>query len=410
MFSIRAQPVVSAIAIEGNRVTKEYIIRREIQHPIGSQLDSALVREDRDRLDNLSIFSSVTWRAETSADGSAQLVFSVVEKWRIWPGASPIYWEDKGWSLFGGLNVLNFRGRNQSFSIGGAVGALDMFGLQFSDPWFAGDHVSFSGDMGRAIFRHPFLSYDQITDSFEAVFGRWFGYKWKVRGGFELERKQFVGETDTLSYSYVAPQGSIAYDTRDIYRDPSKGITVHQQFYTMFHPSDSNRNRTVWTQSVGTYWTPVKGEKKLTLGLGMMSIATFGALDEVWINYFGGSYSIRGWSVPSREDYLDPEYSFRFGNQELVFSAEARKTIIPSSSISALAFNAEYGLTAVGFIDVGVTSVELSDLFADKPVMGMGIGIRVPVPGNVLRIDYGWAYYGGKAYGTSLNIGSGQKF
>ena len=64
----------------------------------------------------------------------------------------------------------------------------------------------------------------------------------------------------------------------------------------------------------------------------------------------------------------------------------------------------------MGFIDVGVTSLELSDLFGNDPLMGMGFGIRLPVLGSVLRIDYGWAYYGGKAYGTSLNIGTGQKF
>tara|TARA_Y100000590_G_scaffold298319_1_gene336328 strand:+ start:10209 stop:11417 length:1209 start_codon:yes stop_codon:yes gene_type:complete len=402
--------VVSTITIEGNHITKEYIIRREIQHQLDVPLDSTMVKADRDRIDNLSIFTSVKWEAELLDDGSVELVFVVIETWRIWPGAAPMYWEDKGWSFFGAVRVLNFRGRNQAFAMGGAVGALDMFGFQFSDPWFAGDHISFSGDIGRVIFQHPFLPYVQITDSFEAILGRWFGYKWKVRVGFELERKQFEGETDTLTYSYVAPQGSVAYDTRDIYRDPSEGISVLQQFYVMFHSSDSNRNRLVWTQTVGSYWSPVKGKNKLTLGLGLMSIATFGALDEVWINYFGGSYSIRGWSVPSREDFLDPGHSFRFGNQELVFSAEARKTIVSSSSVSALSLNAEYGLAVVGFIDVGVTSLELSDLFVSDPLIGMGFGIRVPVFGSFLRIDYGWAYYGGKAYGTSLNIGSGQKF
>ena len=369
-----------------------------------------MVKADRDRIDNLSIFTSVKWEAESLDDGSVELVFAVIEIWRILPGATPIYWEDKGWSLFGAVRVLNFRGRNQTFAIGGAVGALDMFGFQFSDPWFAGNHISFSGDMGRTIFQHPFLPYVQSTNSFEAIFGGWFGYKWKVRGGFELEQKHFIGETDTLTYSYLAPQGSVAYDTRDIYRDPSEGISILQQFYAMFHRSDANWNRLVWSQSIGAYWTPVKGEKKLTFGLGMMSIAAFGALDEVWINYFGGSYSFRGWSVPSREDFLNPDYSFRFGNQELVFSAEVRKTIIPSSSISAVSFNSEYSLTAVGFIDVGVNSLELSDLFGNDPLMGMGFGIRLPVLGSVLRIDYGWAYYGGKAYGTSLNIGTGQKF
>jgi len=40
----------------------DYIIAREIQHPVDTPLDSALAQEDRNRLDNLGIFSEVTWR------------------------------------------------------------------------------------------------------------------------------------------------------------------------------------------------------------------------------------------------------------------------------------------------------------------------------------------------------------
>ena len=41
----QSAPVVSKISVEGNIVTKEYIIRREIQHPLDVQLDSAIVSE-----------------------------------------------------------------------------------------------------------------------------------------------------------------------------------------------------------------------------------------------------------------------------------------------------------------------------------------------------------------------------
>ena len=57
----QSTPVVSKISVEGNQVTKEYIIRREIQHPLDVQLDSTIVIKDRDRIDNLAIFSSVLW-------------------------------------------------------------------------------------------------------------------------------------------------------------------------------------------------------------------------------------------------------------------------------------------------------------------------------------------------------------
>jgi outer membrane protein insertion porin family len=201
----QSAPVVSKISVEGNIVTKEYIIRREIQHPPGAQLDSTIVSEDRNRLDNLGIFSSVVWDTISQKNGSVELVYRVLESWRIWPAASPFYSEDKGWSLGGGLRILNFRGRDQSFTIGGAIGAIQVFGLLFSDPWIVGDHISLSMNLGKNLFVHPFLPYVQSTEAFEVNLGRWFGYRWKVQAGFELEHKQFIEESDTLSFTYIPP-------------------------------------------------------------------------------------------------------------------------------------------------------------------------------------------------------------
>ena len=52
------QPLVSAIDIKGHIITKDYIIEREIQHPIDVPLDSAIAREDRDRLYNCLLYTS----------------------------------------------------------------------------------------------------------------------------------------------------------------------------------------------------------------------------------------------------------------------------------------------------------------------------------------------------------------
>ncbi len=349
----QSTPVVSKISVEGNQVTKEYIIRREIQHPLEVQLDSTIAREDRDRIDNIAVFSSVVWDTVSQKDGSVELVYHVLESWRIWPAVSPLYSEDKGWSLGGGLRIINFRGRDQSFAIGGAIGAIQVFGFQFSDPWIAGDHISLSMNLGKNLFVHPFLPYVQFTEAFEANIGRWFGYRWKVQAGFELEHKQFSEESDTLSFTYIAPQGSVIYDTRDIYRDPSRGGMITQSIYSMIDLTQGDGNRLVWMQSASQYWSPIQGQKKLTLGIGVKLATSFGSMDEVWLNYFGGSKTIRGWSVPDREDYENPSQSFRFGNHQFIFSTEARQTIIPTSSVSASMFNAEYGLTGVVFFFFG---------------------------------------------------------
>ena len=50
-------PKISAIEFQGNTKTLDYIIKREIQHPLYAPLDSIRADEDRNRLENLGIFS-----------------------------------------------------------------------------------------------------------------------------------------------------------------------------------------------------------------------------------------------------------------------------------------------------------------------------------------------------------------
>ena len=55
------KPVISSIQYIGNTKTQDFILEREIHHPINVFLDSTTAKEDRNRLDNLGIFSEVTW-------------------------------------------------------------------------------------------------------------------------------------------------------------------------------------------------------------------------------------------------------------------------------------------------------------------------------------------------------------
>ena len=46
-------PIISIIEIRGNIKTHDYILEREIVHPLDHPLDSTIVIEDRNRLENL---------------------------------------------------------------------------------------------------------------------------------------------------------------------------------------------------------------------------------------------------------------------------------------------------------------------------------------------------------------------
>ena len=50
-------PIISSIEFYGNTKTMDFVIVREIQHSLNVPLDSIIAEADRDRLDNLGIFS-----------------------------------------------------------------------------------------------------------------------------------------------------------------------------------------------------------------------------------------------------------------------------------------------------------------------------------------------------------------
>ena len=407
------QPIVSAIDFKGHLITKDYIIEREIQHPIDASLDSAVAHMDRERIYNLGIFADVTWRAIPLEDLTVILEFKVIEtSLRILPGGGPVYEEDYGWSFGGMLRINNFRGRNEKFMLGGSTGARRAYFFTFNNPWIAGDHVSLDVTSGKSITAHPFLPYERNVTSAEINLGRYFGYNHKARVGFEWEKKTFSNDEDTLEYYYIAPQGSYIYDTRDIYRDPSKGILIVQGFYSHVE-FDSDKQNLWWSQSYSFYHSLVKRKRKLTAAFNVSYLTAFGDVDEVWISWLGGVKTVRGWSIPNSTIYTNGDYAYRFGNHFAIISTELRQTIIPTSVFTTDLFNwkQEYGLSAIAFVDVGFINRDRKKLFNELPIAGIGFGFRIPAPMiGTIGFDYGWGYRDGQFIDQVLHLVIGQKF
>ena len=407
------QPIVSVIEFKGHLITKDYIIEREIQHPIDVPLDSAVARMDRERIYNLGIFADVTWRAIPLEDLTVILEYKVIEtSLRFLPGGGPVYEEDYGWSFGGMLRINNFRGRNEKFMLGGSTGARRAYFFTFNNPWIVGDHVSLDVMTGKSITAHPFLPYERNVTTAEINLGSYFGYNHKARVGFEWEKRTFSNDEDTLEYYYIAPQGSYIYDTRDIYRDPSKGILIVQGLYSHVE-FNSDKQNIWWSQSYSFYHSLVKRKRKLTAAFNVSYLTAFGDVDEVWVSWLGGAKTVRGWSIPNSTIYTNVDNAYRFGNHFAIISTELRQTIIPTSVFTTDLFNwkQEYGLSAIAFIDVGFINKERKKLFGELPMAGIGFGFRIPAPMiGTIGLDYGWGYRDGEFIDQVLHLVIGQKF
>ncbi|HDY75454.1 MAG TPA: hypothetical protein ENH49_02905, partial [Candidatus Marinimicrobia bacterium] len=382
LFVVLCTQEVSEIIVTGNKITKVHVIRREIQHPVNVNIDSSLAQEDRDRIENLGIYSIVEWQAVPLENGTVRLKYNVIESSRIFPALFPQYEEETGWSFLFGLIVQNFRGQNETLALGALVGGIDAYGVNFNNPWIFGDHVSISLNTGKNIIDHVFLPYEEQTSSFGINMGRYFGYERRVNVGIEFQRKNYVDDNTTVEFEYFAPQTNLTYDTRDIYTDPSKGVYINHylQFYSFLNRDGQS---TVWEQSYSGYVSPLKGKRKTTIGFNFTLNSTHGDLHrELLYRGLGGAYSIRGWKVGTREIFESGEQSYRFGFFQFISSFELRQTLIPRFSVKKKTpfgvMKTEFGLQAVLFVDTGTAGGDWNDLIEEIPMLGAGIGIRIP--------------------------------
>ena len=402
-------PRITAIEIKGNEKTLDYIIEREIQHRIGVPLDSTMAKADRNRLENLGIFSDVEWFAIPLEDGTAILSFRIMESiQRTPPGVLPTYEEDTGWSLVGGWIIKNFRGRNQTLQLGGSIGGKDTYGLNFVDPWIFGNHISFALNLGRSIYNHNFLERIISINSFKLGLGKWFGNNIKTSTGLKYERKTFSNDYNSSSFLYFVPDFSITYDTRDIYWNPSRGVRFSQYVYHMEGIQPQNYSLTFWRQSYSGFIKLNSKDEKLIFAVNTSINRKWGDKDEFWLNYFGDSFTIRGWLLPTKNLYSSLKESWRFGHESIHATVELRKDIIPKYVTS---YGTEFGLGVVAFYDIGKIANDWQKLMEISPMSGAGFGIRIPFPMiDVLRFDYGWGYRNGEWNSGAFHWGIQQKF
>ena len=114
--------VVQDIDIIGNHHTKKHIIIREIHHQFPGEYNSTHAQEDRNRIYNLGLFSTV----EIYKIDSTYTIF-LVETFRFLPIPLLEYSESKGFSYGAGISYLNFRGLNEKLLLGGMIGEEEAY-------------------------------------------------------------------------------------------------------------------------------------------------------------------------------------------------------------------------------------------------------------------------------------------
>lgn len=169
--------VIAAVKFEGNDITKEQVLLRELSfHPgdtvVTASLDSVL-EDNRKRLFNLRLFHHVNY-TYSCEDGQVQVVYNVQERFYLFP--IPIFdvadrnfnaWlEKKDMSrLDYGLLLIrrNFRGRNEELRLRLQHGFNRRVELVYRNPYLIPD-LKLGADIGVSDYRSRTISYNVLRN------------------------------------------------------------------------------------------------------------------------------------------------------------------------------------------------------------------------------------------------------
>jgi outer membrane protein insertion porin family len=388
---------INKINIVGNSHTKNNIITREILHPLPAKLDSNLLKEDRDRIYNLGLFSTV----EIYSSDSTYNIF-VVETFRFLPLPLIEYDEGQGLSLGAGISFLNFKGLNQKLLFGVIGGKQETVFLSFYDPWAYGNHGSISSEILRYYQNSFNYNYYYRETAFKLGTGFYSGknIKYKIRLGFEDILIDTINDNsksiinlkniDKQRFNYFTGFFKYENDTRDIYSDPTQGGRFQIEISPKINIK-TNQHRFNIDMSFKKFYSLNKLPFEPVFSFKTQLVIKYTrALPIFDREYIGGEGFIRGYSPIIKKNHVQIQNHIE-GSQIIYNSAQFQHTLLEKHDYNGI----EFGVDIVYFVDYGLCSQSLYKLKSFNSLIGYGIGFRYFISGaGVISLDFGFNPYG----------------
>ncbi len=378
---------ITGIRVTGNRITREYILRRELELRPGQIFTLATLEEDIRRLENLGIFSSIDVIALPDETG-VSLEFQVRELKAYIPYLTLKYTENDGLSLGPALSVVNLLGRDIYFSAYLVFGGTRHLYLKFEDPWITGDHLSF-GFRAAHLERDDNLNdFGESSTEFTPQVGLYIGRTGRASARFSFFRMRSDVEGHTLSSDNVdnlfRVGASISLDTRDSRQNPHRGWKNQLEVSKTggFLGGDGDF---LTTDIDIRRFQPTSDRQVLALG-GLLSLrtGTVGVHVPEYLQYrMGGANTIRGYNINELGKTL-------FGKNQLILTAEYRFLLMEPKEIPLYKWPTQVGVQTVFFIDSGITWNYSNEFSTARARTGFGAGVRLLLPRfDMLRLDVG---------------------
>ena len=413
---------IGSIVIEGNKKTKEFVVRRNILTQPGTIYNENLIKQDLMRLYGTQAFKDIKRTIERSEDNPETYDVTIhLEEQRT--GTISIGGGlDTATGLFGtgGFTDNNFRGLGQRVSLNVLAGTgivmadssmLNRANLQAELSWFEPKFRGTDNSLMIKLFGRDYASY-QIPLAVEQRFGiestisRAFTAFPHLTGAFTVGLENVhvkEGDANQIAGLYAAHnipiserakqlQGglfltlspSLVYDTRDNSTLPRSGVFANVRFDESFALDEFSNTFGKLSGGIKRYY-PVG--KKSSVSLAFRAGGKIhGDMPEVMAYRLGGPYTVRGFRMSG----IGTGTGFMMGQAEF-------QTPIPFlDRITDAKFLDNIRIAA--FVDAGqIYGSTVTNEIYNRPIHAItaGVGVRVFVPGvGPLSIDWGYPLTG----------------
>ncbi len=232
--------IIDSIMVQGNEVTEEDIILRELTFSLSDTVTQAILLYNKERIYSLGLFTKVELFAYP-LDGKNILIINVEESWYIYPIPTASLRENDWSKLSYGfyLYIKNFRGRNETIVTKAEFGYDPSFQLSYFKPnVFPGSDFFWGANLGyRKISNKSPSAFNLYGAEFNQKyitgglqFGKRFGVYQKLNLSFNynyIESPKYfsgVNASDERIDRYPSVGIGYTYDTRDLSQFPKSGI------------------------------------------------------------------------------------------------------------------------------------------------------------------------------------------
>ncbi len=394
--------IVRAIRIDGNQYTRESVIRLAFKSRIGHPYTQENAKLDLLWLSRLGSFTSVSFATEPAPDGIT-LVATVTETTPYIPSVSMALTQENGFEIGPSISSSNLFGTAARASAYARFGGASNFGLRYSDPQLPGKSflVGHRFEYFHRERTNKLLEFQETTDEFFYEFLQ--STTDEMRTGI---RFRFM--------ALKSDQDGVTLDIDNYDHIPSLGIFIQEDSRNSVYPTDGwyldlevakygifGGDADYWRLDLDTRRylpLPFFGERH---SLALSSFATL-VPGELGVNipehqkfFIGGTNSVRGWSLGSRQ-----------GHNQWLNTFEYWYRLMDQKTWKFWFIKWRMGFQVGAFGDFGTAWSDYKELESNM-IGGGGVGFRLTMPVvTMFRFDVA---YGENDFSFRMFIGGGEK-